>query len=299
MDNICHTLVGVAASRAGLNTKTALATSTLAISANLPDIDVLAFATSVPAVAIRRGLTHGVVAQALLPLGFAAVMYVIGRRRNRGVSLGWLMVLSYFGVLSHVFLDFLNSYGVRLLSPLSNRWFYGDAVFIIDPWLWLMLGAGTFAAGKTRRWPARAGLTLATVYIAAMLVSARGARSIVEDRWVETMGAPPPKLMVGPAPFNPLRKTIIVDAGDSYVRGEFAWYPRNIRFDPRRLPKNDRSPLVDRARAQEPDFDALLVWARFPYWRFTEEDGGIRVDLFDVRFPQGQRGFSASTALRR
>lgn len=299
MDNICHTLVGVAASRAGLNTKTALATSTLAISANLPDIDVLAFATSVPAVAIRRGITHGVVAQALLPLGFAAVMYAIGRRRNRDVSLGWLMVLSYFGVLSHVFLDLLNSYGVRLLSPFSNRWFYGDALFIIDPWLWLMLGAGTFAARKLRRWPARAGLALAAVYIAAMLVSARGARSIVEDRWVETMGAPPPKLMVGPAPFNPLRKTIIVDAGDSYVRGEFAWYPRNIRFDPRRLPKNDRSHLVDRARAHEPDFDAFLVWARFPYWLFTEERDEIFVDLRDARFPQGQRGFSATTTLHR
>ena len=45
-------------------------------------------------------------------------------------------------MLSHVALDLLNNYGVRLLMPFSNRWFYGDAVFIIDPWLWLTLGAG-------------------------------------------------------------------------------------------------------------------------------------------------------------
>ena len=298
MDNICHTLVGLAASRAGLKTTTALATTTLAISANLPDIDVLAFATSVPAVAIRRGMTHGVIAQAVLPLGFAAMMYAIGRRRNQAVNFTWLLALSYIGVFSHVFLDYLNTYGVRLLMPFSNTWFYGDAVFIIDPWLWLILGLGTFATRPARRWPARAGLTLATIYIAVMLVSARAARTIVEDRWIDTMGSPPANLMVGPMPLNPLRKSIIVDTGDTYMRGEFAWYPRNIRFDPQQLPKNHRSPLIDRARAQEPDFDAVLRWARFPYWRFTEEGNTIHVNLWDARFPQGQRGFGASTTLR-
>ena len=299
MDNVCHTLLGVAAARAGLNSKTDLATATLAIASNLPDIDVLAFATSVPAVAIRRGVTHGVPAQVLLPLGFGLLMYAIGRRRHRNVHLGWLLVLSYFGVLSHVFLDFLNTYGVRLLMPFSNTWFYGDAVFIIDPWLWLMLGIGTFAARNSRRWPARAGVTLAAVYIAAMLVSARAARTIVEARWIDTMGSPPSSLMVGPVPVNPLRKSIIVDTGDTYMRGEFAWYPRSIRFEPQQLPKSNRSPLIDRARAQEPDFDAVLRWARFPYWTFTEEGDGIRANLWDARFPQGQRGFGASTTLPR
>ena len=299
MDNVCHTLVGVAAARAGLNRTTALATATLAIGANLPDIDVLAFATSVPAVAIRRGWTHGAPAQALLPIALGALMYAWGRRRNRDVNLGWLIALSYVGVLSHVFLDYLNSYGVRLLMPLSNRWFYGDAVFIIDPWLWLSLGLGTIFAGKVRRWPARTALTLASVYIAAMLVSARAARTIVETRWVETMGSAPLELMVGPIPINPLRKQILVDTGDTYMRGEFSWYPRSVRFEPQQLPKNHRSPLIDRARAQEPDFDAVLRWSRFPYWRFTEDGGAIRVNLFDARFPQGQRGFGASTTLRR
>ena len=75
MDNVCHTLVGVAVARTGLHRKTALATSTAAIAANLPDIDVLVFATSVPAVAFRRGITHGVPAQALLPIACAAVMW--------------------------------------------------------------------------------------------------------------------------------------------------------------------------------------------------------------------------------
>src|SRR5512145_2270838 len=110
MDNICHTLVGVAAARAGLNTTTRFATATLVIGANLPDIDVLAFATGIPAVALRRGWTHGVLAQALLPLLFAYAVHAWSRRNGEPARLRWLILLSYFGVFSHVFLDYLNSY---------------------------------------------------------------------------------------------------------------------------------------------------------------------------------------------
>ena len=91
MDNICHTLVGVAAARAGLATKTSLATATLAIASNLPDIDVLAFTTGIPAVALRRGWTHGVLAQAVLPIAFAGVMWMVARgstARDPGSGLG-------------------------------------------------------------------------------------------------------------------------------------------------------------------------------------------------------------------
>ncbi len=298
MDNICHTLVGVAAARAGLNATTRLATATLAISANIPDIDVLAFATGIPPVALRRGWTHGVVAQLALPILLAFVMHAWSRRKGPPAHLPWLMALSYIGVFSHVFLDYLNTYGVRLLMPVSPEWFYGDAVFIIDPWLWLALGAGAFFARRGQRGPARAGLAVATLYIAAMLVSARAARAIVEDRWIETMGSPPVKLMVGPVPVNPFRKTIILDVGDAYLRGTFAWYPRDIRFDPARVPKNDRSPLIGRARQQEPDFDAILVWSRFPYWRIAADADGARISLNDLRFPERQSTFGATTTLR-
>ena len=37
-------------------------------------------------------------------------------------------------------MDVLNSYGVRLLMPFSGRWFYGDALYIVDPWLYLAAG---------------------------------------------------------------------------------------------------------------------------------------------------------------
>ena len=80
MDNVCHTLVGAALGESGLKRRTAFGNATLMIAANLPDIDVLVFATDTPSVAFRRGWTHGVLAQALLPIALAGLIWCIARR---------------------------------------------------------------------------------------------------------------------------------------------------------------------------------------------------------------------------
>jgi len=79
MDNLCHSLIGMAASRAGLRKLTPLATSTLVIANNLPDIDVGVFATNTLAMSFRRGWTHGVLAQALLPIALTGAMLAYDR----------------------------------------------------------------------------------------------------------------------------------------------------------------------------------------------------------------------------
>jgi inner membrane protein len=149
LDNLCHTLAGAALAEAGLKQRTRFGSAALMIAANLPDIDVLAIVSDTPAVALRRGWTHGVLAQALLPVLLTAALIAVGKRRN-ALSSGppirpWmLLLLSVAGVISHVAMDWLNNYGVRLLMPVSDRWFYGDAVFIVDPWLWGILASSTF-----------------------------------------------------------------------------------------------------------------------------------------------------------
>jgi inner membrane protein len=272
------------------------------VAANLPDVDVLAFATDTPSVALRRGWTHGVLAQALLPVVLAGTFILLDRWRWRGrdappVNALPLLVLCYVGVLSHVGMDWLNNYGVRLLMPFSNRWFYGDSVFIIDPWLWTTFAAG-FVVARRRgsTWPAHVALLAAVIYIGAMIASAFAARERVLNAWTLASGAPPAGLMVGPVPVNALAKTVIIDAGTAYERGTFNWWPVRVQFDPGRIPKNDHLPAVARAR-EEPDFRALLVWARFPYYEVTPVDGGTRVTLRDMRF--GARGlFTATTVVR-
>lgn len=159
MDPLAHTLVGAAFAETGLRRKTALATPTLIIGANLPDIDALVtFGGSDASLLFRRGITHGVLALVVMPWLLAGAMLLFdGARRRRNpdrppLHFGWLLGLAYLGVLSHPLLDWLNTYGVRLLKPFSERWFYGDTLFIIDPWMWLLAGcAVVLARSRTRR----------------------------------------------------------------------------------------------------------------------------------------------------
>ncbi len=305
MDNLCHTLVGAAVGEAGVKRRTRFATATLMIASNLPDVDVLVFATDIQAVAFRRGWTHGVLAQAVLPLALTGVMLALARlRRPRPgeppVDARWLLALSYLGVGLHVFLDYLNNYGIRLLAPFDWRWFYGDAVFIIDPWLWLALGTGVLLARRRESpFPARGALVCAGCYIAAMLLSAAAARQVVATLWQAERGTEPRALMVGPVPVTPLTRAVIVDAGAHYETGTFTWWPTSVVFDPERVPKNDSGREIAIAVRESRDVRGFLVWSRFPFWSVHRTEDRTDVTVTDVRFMATGVRFSATATVSR
>jgi inner membrane protein len=310
MDNICHTLTGAACGEAGLKRRTRYGNATLMIASNLPDLDVLVFFTDTAGFAFRRGWTHGILAQGVLPIALGGLVWLAGRAARRGIhdegrplSFVWLVLLSYVGVLSHVFLDYLNNYGIRLLAPLDWRWFYGDAVFIVDLFLWIALGTGIWLARRRSR-PvfARGALVFAVCYIAVMLVSARAARGIVADVWREARGTEPLDLMVGPLPLTPFSRVAIVDAGDRYEVGTFRWWPLSVTFEPMSIPKNNTRPEVARAREQSRLVREFLVWSRFPAWTITPSTRGSQVTVFDLRFmsrPVSGATFQATTVVTK
>src|SRR6266496_4192208 len=55
-----------------------------------------------------------------------------------------LLVASLIAAVTHPLMDWTNNYGVRPLLPWDGRWFYGDLVFIVDPYIWLVLGGAMF-----------------------------------------------------------------------------------------------------------------------------------------------------------
>src|SRR5262249_11435316 len=59
---------------------------------------------------------------------------------------GWGVLLILFGLFSHIGLDSLNSYGVHPFWPVDNHWYYGDSVFIAEPWFWLTLSPVLYCA---------------------------------------------------------------------------------------------------------------------------------------------------------
>ena len=176
MDPIAHTLFGATVAQTRLRNLTPLATATLVVGANLPDIDVVVSVLGSDASLLhRRGWTHGVLAMVVLPWVLTGVVLLydrLWRRRRRPekapVNARGLLILSYIGVLSHPFLDWLNTYGVRLLMPFDGRWFYGDVLFIIDAWMWLLMGAAVVFA-YSQRWFARTAWILLGLMTTALI----------------------------------------------------------------------------------------------------------------------------------
>ncbi|MGH7630630.1 MAG: metal-dependent hydrolase [Gemmatimonadales bacterium] len=300
MDNLCHTLAGAALARAGLDRRTPLAMPTLLVAANLPDVDVLAYLRDpLFALTFRRGWTHGVLAMAVLPVGLAGVMVAW----DRMLRLRWrpgakpapprdLLLVSLVGVLSHSLLDLLNTYGVRLLMPVSDRWFYGDTLFIIDAWLsgllamaWLVGwgGRGRERAGEGRSGSARRArlvLGLAGLYIGGMFALGQVARRSAA-REAAAIGIRPARIMASPVPVDPLRRSVLLDLGGSYRWGSFDWRrpaPRSM-LEPHAIPRNFEHPAVA-AALEQPDGRAFRRWSRFP--AAATFPGGVR--LYDLRY---------------
>lgn len=296
MDPICHTLAGAALGKAGLERRTSLAMTTLMLAANAPDIDIAVLATGTLQMYFRRGWTHGVVAMVVLPVLLAGLMLAWDRlvRQRRAqppprADAQQLLLLSYIGTWSHPFLDFLNSYGVRLLKPFSDRWFYGDALYIVDPWMYLLLGGTVFAAwaaargGSPKPWIARVGLGLAGVYIGVMLGANAWARSVVATGLARA-GHADARFMVTPVFINPFRREVIIDAGDRYERG-FVWFEPQPHFRPAGfgVSKGLGDPASNQAMLK-PLAQQYLLWSRFPFFVVDRTAGRTRVFLNDYRY---------------
>ena len=150
MENLAHTLLGLSLAKAGIERATPLATTALVISSNLPDVDVLMRFGDGTADYLKyhRGFTHGFTGLAAMAVVLTLALTYLDRKfrlrrdhRRRPVRPLRIFWIAYLGGLGHIFMDFTNNYGVRPLSPFSNRWFYGDIAFVVDPWIWLILGS--------------------------------------------------------------------------------------------------------------------------------------------------------------
>jgi inner membrane protein len=145
LEPVTHFLTGACLSRAGLNRKTALATLTMTLAAEAPDLDIVAgFRGHAFGFAHHRGFTHsfvGVLIDAIVVVAFVYLFWRLRGRKTNNPSLparwGLLYVYACLAGLSHILLDFTNNYGVRPLWPFSEKWYSWDIVFIVEP---VMLG---------------------------------------------------------------------------------------------------------------------------------------------------------------
>jgi inner membrane protein len=317
MDNICHTLVGAALAQTGLKRRTRYGMATLLIGANLPDVDALTyvFGSGLTALSFRRGWTHGILALLVLPLVLTGLVWawhrLIGSRKREGeavpIRLGQVALLAAVSVLTHPVLDYMNTYGMRWLMPFANRWSYADGLFIVDPWVWAVLGAGVVLAGwgkgergtgkgwPSQRSPAAVSLLLLGAYAAAMVAGSAMTRRLVR-RELSATGHAPVRVLASPVPLNPFRRAIVIDEGDVYRLGAVDWLRRPaFSLDPLVVPVNRDAPAAQ-AAAQTPEGRVFLKWARFPFFVVNSAQPNPVVHIVDARYTLDPgAGFGAVT----
>lgn len=160
MDNLAHALVGAAIGRASGGDDLPAAGWIGAVAANAPD-------WSEPLIGLRpgrgngafymlhRGITHSflgaAVQTAIITVAVWGIFALARRRAGRPVKPLVLLLAVSLAVLSHLYMDWQGSYGLRPFLPWSGRWYYGDWVAIADPLYWLV-ALVALAWGAQRHW---------------------------------------------------------------------------------------------------------------------------------------------------
>lgn len=160
MDNLSHSVAGLAVGELlhrslplerehkDQRTRRRLLLFTGWAASNFPDLD-LVLTPLLPAplgyLLHHRGHTHTLfyaIPQGLLLWGLILLLWP-NARRLLGESIaarnGFFAALS-IGLVLHLLMDFLNSYGIHPFHPFDSRWLYGDMVFILEPFFWIAFG---------------------------------------------------------------------------------------------------------------------------------------------------------------
>jgi inner membrane protein len=174
MDPFTHSLVGLTVAKGGLGRWSPLATTVCVIAANAPDCDLVVGLVSDRWNYLHhhRGITHSIVGVLALGILLPSIVYgadrLIARVRHRvpRVRYRGLLVASLIVTATHPLMDWTNNYGVRPFLPWSAQWFYGDLVFVVDPYILLALGGAAFLT-TSNRWPK---IALWSLFAAAIIV---------------------------------------------------------------------------------------------------------------------------------
>ncbi len=279
---------------------------TLVLSAELPDADIVtAFGGSVSYLQHHRGITHTFLGAPFVAGGTLAVVYAIyrfllwrGRKPNLSPKWGLLYLYALLGALSHIFLDFTNSYGVRPLEPFHPRWYSWDILFVIDPVILGILALALVIPGLlglvseeigARKSPRGRGAAIFALLCFAALIYLRDfqhrrAVNLLES--VTYRDEDPRRVSAFSQALNPFVWNGVVETRDFFESTLVS--PRAGQIDPEGTAviryKPEETPATLAAKKSRLG-QVYLDWAQYPVIEANPlSDGGYRVRFIDLRF---------------
>jgi inner membrane protein len=313
MEPITHFLTGATLARTGFNRKTALATITMTLAAEAADMDILALMKGSACEFIEhRGITHtflAIPAIAALVVGLIWLADALWQRRRRARGLapaplrrwGLLYLLACLAALSHLLLDFTNSYGLRPFYPFSRHWYAWDIVFIFEPLMlavmlaalvlpWLFGLVNQEIGGQSSGPRGRAASIAALLFIVALwgVRDFEHRRALAALDGVEFHGEPSIRRAAFPYMVNPFRWAGVAETSNAYDSMEVDSLGPEV--DPGNRAetyyKPQPTPATEAARKTALG-RAYTEWARFPLAEaeaLGEPSPGYLVHFSDVRF---------------
>jgi inner membrane protein len=298
LEPITHFLTGAVLGRAGFNRKTALATATMTLAAEAPDLDVLwGFKGPVYNFAHHRGFTHsfaGLILVAAIVTGF---MYLVHRARGRKTNIpelpprwGMLFILAYIAGLSHILLDFTNNYGVRPFWPFWGKWYSWDIVFIIEPALYIILITGLLLpAVLSRKGPVPRGGKYARAAIACLVLfyafrdheHRHSVQALLRQRF---SSAAPVRVSAYPYAWHLYRWYAVAELPDSFVTSDIDSRTGNLDASELEYTPKPRETPATLAAKRSYLGRAYLDWAQYPLTTETGSGQGWVVHFRDLRY---------------
>jgi inner membrane protein len=301
MDNITHTLTGLAISQAGFNRKTRYATLAIVVGSNIPDVDSISgFWGSVAYLQHHRGITHSIVGVMVLGIVLAATIYFPGRKvrpKTCGPQLDgpWMLLACCVATGTHLLMDFTNSYGIRPFLPFSGHWYAWGIEPIIDPLLWLALVAGLgfpalFRLITEEVGARKTGFRAGAVFSLCAMVALWGLRDFSHRRALNMLGsisyhdAIPQRLGAFPGFANPFNWTGVVETSQTlYVLPVNVISEGLVAQDARVYPKSEPSPAL-KVALETQTAQVFLDFAQFPWAEVVPTQNGTTVIIRDLRF---------------
>jgi inner membrane protein len=315
LEPITHFLTGAVLARAGFNRKTALATATMTLAAEAPDLDVFwGLKGPVVGFAHHRGFTHSVLGLILVSAVVTGFMYLIWRLGDRKTNIpnlpprwGTLFLFAYIAGLSHILLDYTNNYGVRPFWPFWEKWYSWDIVFIVEPALYVILVAGLvlpaiFSRHESlpggRRFAVIALLCIASLYAVRDHEHRRAVHVLLEERF---KAESPVRVSAYPYYWNMFRWHAVAETKDSFASADIDSRTGELnRSELEFVPKPPETAVTLAAKKCYLG-RVYLDWAQYPLVTQTSSANGWAVHFRDLRYDypplRGGSTLSASAEL--
>ncbi len=291
MDPATHALAGFVLGRALFQKLTPYAVPLAVLGATISDIDYIHAEW-------HRKCAHSLVTAPFTALAVffvvRAVAGAVGGKAARRPLPSWIWgpLAAFSGVLSHIFLDAINPWGVAWLWPISDTWFHRDFTRTGDPWLIIVFSMAIvipFLSGlvsseigarrSSGQGAAIFALLAGVAYLGVRQQLHERAITVLESRVYDTRA--PNRVAAVPETWNPLAWRGLVETSTAIRE-----IPLNLlrQFDPEAglvfyLP--EASPAIEAVKDSQ-GYRSMAHHLEWPRWQLIPHDGYTEVRVDDL-----------------